>query len=103
MPTHPLTKKPQSPRAALKEEHQALARQLASDKRIAEKAATKLAKDARREIDRLNAAAKKATARASAVQSRYDRAAGYLAKSHGKTNKGLHQRMAILESRLATL
>ncbi len=103
MPTHTLTKKRQTPRAALKEEHQALARQLASDKRIAEKAANKLARDARREIDRLNAAAKKATARAAAVQSRYDRAAGSLAKSHGQTNKGLLRRMAILESRLAVL
>ena len=103
MPTHTLTKKPQSPRAALQSEYNALTRQLADDKRIAEKAATKLAKDARREIDRLNAAAKKATATAAATQLRYDKAASKLASTHGRTNQGLHRRMAILESRLAAL
>jgi hypothetical protein len=103
MPTHTLKKKPQSPRAALQSEYKALTRQLADDKRIAEKAATKLAKDARREIDRLNAIAWKATATAAATQLRYDKAASQLARIHSRSNTGLHRRIAILESRLAAL
>lgn len=108
MPAKP--KKPLTARQTVEAELRALHRLQASDKRIAEKAALKLAKDARAAVAKHNAAVKKmiaemrkADSAVIAVQKRYDKAAAALAKKAALTNKGQLQRIALLESRLAAL